>query len=175
MKINFNTYEDFVRNATILWRKGYNRPNLVAKQLYDVSENSLLNTEQSSLDGFTFARETDDGDDFFEENPAQNYNKTMIKYRYTLKATITWGMRKYDKYTEIRKRLMKLGESASQRMELDLTHRFTFGNATSYVNMDGRAVSTTVGDGKALLHSAHTATESTETFSNQIANNPAFS
>ncbi len=175
MKINAAVYPDFVRNAFITWRKGYDSIDLVAKQLYDVSENNLLNTEVSSLDNFTFAREVDEGDDFFEENPSQNYNKTMVKYRVALKATITWHMRKYDKYREIKRALMTLGSAASQRMELDLTHRFTFANNTAYTNMDGRSVATVVGDGLALASTAHTVTESSTTFRTRIVNNPAFS
>ena len=130
MKINSTTFNDFVRNATIMWRRGYERVSLVAKQLYDVSENKLEVTDHSSLDGFTFARRKDESDDYFEENPTQNYSKTLTKYRVGLKATVTWEMRTYDKYREIQKKLEGLGVTTAQRMELDLTHRFTFGTAT---------------------------------------------
>jgi len=175
MKINTSTFNDFVKNATVMWRRGFERVPLRAKQLYDVSHNQLLTTEHSSLDGFTYANRKTEGDDYHQENPTQNYSKTMTKYRVGEKAVITWEMRTYDKYREISRVLSGLGEAVSQRMELDLTHRFTFGTATSYTDKNGVAVSTTVGDGFALFYSAHTVKGSSTTYRNIIANNPAFS
>jgi len=175
MKINTQNFNDMVKLGEVLWRKGYERVGLVAKQLYDVSSNSLLKTEHSSMDGFSFAKRKGESDDYFQENPTQNYAKTMTKYRVGLKATITWEMRKYDKYREISRVLSGLGAASAQRMELDLTHRLTFATATSYTDQDGITVATTVGDGLALLHAAHTVKGSSTTYRNRIANNPAFS
>lgn len=175
MKINTASYNDFVKNALVMWRKGYERTPMRAKQLFDVSFNQRLTTEHSSLDGFTYARVITESDDYREENPTQNYSKIMTKYRIGLKATITWKMRTYDQYTEIRKKLSNMGEAASQRMDLDLTHRLTFGTATSYVDMDGRTVTTTVGDGLALFSTAHTVRGASTTYRNIVANNPIFS
>lgn len=158
-----------------MWREGFERFPLVAKSLYDVRNNSLKVTDHSSLDGFTFARRKTEGDSYFEENPTQNYSKTMTKYTIGLKATITWEMRKYDKYREMERVLRGLGEAASQRLELDLTLRFTFGTATTYTDLDGTVVSTTVGDGLALFSTAHTVNGSSTTYRNQIANNPILS
>ena len=175
MKINVSTFNDMVKLGEVLWRKGYERVNLVAKQVYDVRQSNLLTTEHSSMDGFTFARRKEEGDDYFQENPTQNYAKTMTKYRVGKQATITWEMRKYDKYREISRVLMGLGADSAQRMELDLTHRLTFATATAYTDFDGISVTTTVGDGLALLSTAHTVTGSSTTFRNRVANNPAFS
>jgi len=91
-----------------------------------------------------------------------------------LEDTITWEMRKFDRYREINKLLAGMGEAAAQRYYLDLTHQFTFGNVTSYVNMDGETVSTAVGDGFALFSASHTTT-SGGTFSNLVSGAPAFS
>ena len=73
------------------------------------------------------------------------------------------------------KALRSLGEATRQRMELDLTHRFTFGTATSYTDLDGETVSTTVGDGLALFSASHTVPDSSTTYRNIVANNPVFS
>lgn len=135
-----------------MWRKGYERVPMRVKSLYEVINNQLYVTEHSSLDGFTYARRKDEGDVYYQENPTQNYSKTITKYRVGLEATITWEMRTYDKYREINRVLTGLGEATAQRMELDLTHRFTFGTATSYTDMDGLTVSTVVGDGYQLNH-----------------------
>jgi hypothetical protein len=175
MKIDSSTFNDFVKNAKVMWRMGYERVAPVAKQLYDVSMSQELTSEHSSLDGFTFAKRKTEGDDYYQENPTQNYSKTMTKYRVGLMATITWEMRTYDKYREIKRVLTGLGEAAAQRMELDLTHRFTFGTATTYVDMDGETVSISVGDGYQLFYATHTVNGSSTTYRNRIANNPAFS
>ena len=97
MKINTGTFNDFVKNATILWRMGYSRVPLVARELFDVVNNKLAVSDYSSLDGFTFAREKAEGDNYFQENPTQNYSKTITKYRIGLEAVITWEMRTYDR------------------------------------------------------------------------------
>lgn len=175
MKITTVNFNDFVKNMTILWRKGYERVPMRAKQLYEVINNQLYVTDHSSLDGFTYARRKDEGDVYYQENPTQNYSKSITKYRVGLEAVITWEMRTYDKYREINKKLTGLGEATAQRMELDLTHRFTFGTATSYTDMDGSTVSTTVGDGFQLFYSAHTVPGSATTYRNVVANNPVFS
>jgi hypothetical protein len=36
MKINSATFGDFTKNALVMWRQGYQRVPMVAKQLYDV-------------------------------------------------------------------------------------------------------------------------------------------
>ena len=60
-------------------------------------------------------------------------------------------------------------------MELDLSHRITFGTATSYVDMDGVTVDLTVGDGLSLFNAAHTVRGSATTYRNILSGNPAFS
>ena len=174
-RISTAEYPDFVSNANILWRKGFERIPLVAKSLYDVIENKLSTTTHSSLDGFTFARRKEEGDTYFQENPTQNYSKTLTKYRIGLQDSVTWEMRTYDRYREINRVLMSLGESAARRLELDLTMRFTFATAASYTDQDGVSITTTVGDTLALGSTAHTVRGSSTTFRNIIANNPVLS
>jgi len=52
-----------------------------------------------------------------------------------------------------------LGESTATRIELDLTHLFTFGlQGSSYTNMDGETVSCTTGDAVQIFSNSHTIT-----------------
>lgn len=173
-KISTANYNDFVKNATVKWREGYDGVLAVAKQLYDVSSNEVSDTEHSSMDAFGFARRKTQGDNFFKSAPTQNYSKTITKYRIGEIAEITWDMRKYDRYREMSKALKKLGRTTRDRLELDLTHRFTFGLDTSYTDLDGVTVTTTVGDGYQLFYTAHTVNGSSTTYRNRIANNPSF-
>jgi hypothetical protein len=83
---------------------------------------------------------------------------------------ITFEMRKYDKTREIDKRMRKLGETTAKRIELDLTHQFTFGmSAASYTNRNGETVATTSADGQNIFDTDHTATGTgATTYSNLI-------
>ena len=75
--------------------------------------------------------------------------------------------RKYDKYREIEKKMRGLGESTAQRIELDLTHLFTFGlQGASYTNMDGETVDTVTGDAVAIFSNSHTITGSSTNVDN---------
>lgn len=52
-----------------------------------------------------------------------------------------------------------LGQATAERIELDLTHLFTFGlQGSSYTNIDGETVSTTTGDGVQIFSNSHTIT-----------------
>lgn len=86
------------------------------------------------------------------------------------KSIVVTKWRKFDKYREIDKKMRKLGEATAKRIELDLTHQFTFGmSAASYTNMDGETVSTTSADGQNIFDTDHTISgDSTVTLSNLI-------
>jgi hypothetical protein len=60
-------------------------------------------------------------------------------------------------------------------MDLDLSHRLTFGTATSYTDRDGRTISIAVGDTYQLFYTAHTLAGSSTTYRNRLANNPLLS
>lgn len=60
-----------------------------------------------------------------------------------------------------------LGESTAMRIELDLTHLFTFGlQGASYTNMDGETVNTVTGDGVQIFSNSHTVTGSSTNVDN---------
>ena len=88
---------------------------------------------------------------------------------------ITWEMRNNAKDEEIKNKITSLNHYCPERKELDLTHRFTFANATSYTDMDGNTIDNTGGDSLALVYSAHTLKHSDSTWRNRVANDPVFS
>ena len=83
-------------------------------------------TDHSSLDTQTYARRKNEGDDYWEENPTQDYVKTITKYRIGLKDNITWEMRRYDRYDMMMDTLRRMALSCVRKIDLDLTHRFSF-------------------------------------------------
>lgn len=169
-------FNDFVKNARVSWRDGYNRVDDSVTQLYDVSDTDFQTSEHSQIDGYAYARRKAEGGQTPRGNLKQGYSVTLNQTVIALEDTITWEMRKFDRYREINKLLTGMGEAAAQRYILDLTHQFTFGNATSYTNMDGETISTAVGDGLALFSASHTVTDgSGNVFSNLVSGGPAFS
>lgn len=167
MPILTTQFNDLVKNALVTWRDGYNSVEENARQLYDVVGNENLTSEYSAIDPAGFARRKDQGDRYVEGNPKQGYSLNLTKSRIGLKEGISWEMRKYDKYREIDKKMRGLGESTAMRVELDLTHLFTFGlQGSSYTNMDGETVNTVSADGLQIFSASHTITGGSDTVSN---------
>jgi len=95
----------------------------------------------------------------------------MTKYRVAKDIGISFEMRDENKNPEVVAKLTSLGSMGPKRFDLDLSHRITFCTATSYVDMDGRTIATTTGDGYELAYSAHTLNGSSTTFRNRLAGN----
>lgn len=173
--INTNSFDDFVSNMTIRWRKSYMDFPKRAAQLYDVEDVSVDTGDESGLDGFSVAKRKREGEDFAFLQITQNYRKSWQIQETGGMTKITWRMRVANKYRVMNTRISNLGRSTAKRLEWDLTHRFTFGPSTSYTNLDGETISLTVGDGLALFTTAHTVPGSSITFRTRVANNPLLS
>lgn len=173
--INASTFEDFTSNALIKWRKRFEEFPKVAATLYDVEDVSVITGDESSFDPASVARKKYDGQDFSFLSMNQGHKMTWSVYEIGGEMKITWKMRVGNKYRQINQSIDGLATSAAKRMEWDLTHRFTFAWATSYTDLDGDSVTTTIGDGLALMSASHTITGSSSTFRNAVANNPGLS
>jgi hypothetical protein len=159
MPILTTQFNDLVKNALVTWREGYMSVPEAARQLYDIIGNENLTSEYSQIDNPGFARRKDQSGAYAIGNPRQGYTLNLSKTRIGLRQSVSWEMRKYDKYREIEKRMRGLGESTAMRIELDLTHLFTFGlQGSSYVNMDGETVNTVTADGVQIFSDSHTIT-----------------
>lgn len=107
---------------------------------------------------------------------AQGRSKTMTMYRFGKNVEVTHIGMKFANTSKVITQLTSLADYIPQRMAIDLTHRFTFITATSYTDMDGRTIDTTIGDDTyAVVYTAHTLTASSSTYSNVITGNPVFS
>lgn len=173
--INRASFADFNNNLTVRWTKEYADFPKHASVLYNVESTDVDTGDISGLDGYSMAKVKREGADFAYGSVTQNYRKTWLAYEIGLMTKITWNMRRYAKYDLINRAISNLAQSAAKRMEVDMTHRFTFANSTSYTNTDGDSVTTTVGDGLALLSTVHTVPGSATTFRNRVANNPILS
>lgn len=84
-------------------------------------------------------------------------------------------MRDAGKDQDILRQIINLSQVCPNRMDLDLAHRFTFARSTSYTDLDGITVDTSMGDSLATISASHTLTGSATTYSTQITGNPQFS
>lgn len=150
----------------------------VAKQLY-LTDTVGANEGEIKLiqeyDMSTYAKAKPQAVDAKKAAFGIGYYITIRVKRIGIESEITWEMRRYNKKPEVTAAIQSLPWFCPQRVELDLTHRFTFASATSYVDMDGNTVDLTMGDGLAMASSVHTLKFSTITYSNRVSGDPLFS
>lgn len=180
MELNINSLPDFVRNAEILWNMGADSVQDVARSSGLFKEVSIPmmtgNTREfSEIDLEEYATKKRESDQAARARVQQGYSKTGTLYRVSKDIGISFEMRSYGKYEQIKDKLTNLGKLGKNRMELDLSHRLTFGTATAYTDMDGDSIDVTVGDTLALFSTVHTLRGSSTTFRNRLANNPQLS
>lgn len=180
MELNINVLSDFVANSNILWAKGFMSVPQIARNsgiFKEVPVPQMTGNSRtfSEIDLEEYASKKRESDQSSRARVQQGYTKTGYLYRVSKDIGISFEMRTQGKYQEIKEKLTNLGKLAPNRLDLDLTHRITFGTDANYTDMDGDTVDTTVGDGFQLFYTAHTLRGSSTTFRNRLANNPQFS
>lgn len=180
MELNTINLNDFVKLATVIWIKGFESvtPAMVQSglvKILPISENTGNTREFSEIDTNEYLSYKGEGDQAARGKIQQGYTKTMTKYRVAENIGITYEMRSENKYPEVINALTSAGQKGPNTIDLDLSHRITFGTAVSYVDRDGRTIDTTVGDGFQLFYTLHTLKGSSTTFRNRLANNPQLS
>lgn len=180
MELNTVTLSDFVKLATVIWIKGFESIEPVMQnsglvKVLPISENTGNKREFSEIDTNEYLHYKGEGAQAERGKVQQGYSKTMTSYRVAENLGITYEMRTQNKYPEVVGILTNGGRKGPQTIDLDLSHRLTFGTATSYTDRDGRTIDTTVGDGYQLFYTAHTLRGSSTTFRNRLANNPQLS
>lgn len=103
------------------------------------------------------------------------YSKDATLVRRGNNLGVTWELRNRNKYPEVLRKVEGMAKMVLNRMDLDLAHRLTFAEDTSYTDKDGNTVDLTTGDGLALASTAHTLLASSTTFRNILSGNPRLS
>ncbi len=173
--MTFSQFTDLVRRNWLIERETMER---VAKPLYIVDY--VGNAQGSSkryneVDIQTYASDKPEGTNNAKAKTGVGYQKDMTARSFSMQADITIEMRNQNRYLEVGSYITGLSQFCDNRQDLDLTHRLTFGGATSYVDMNGQTIDTTTGDGLALISTVHTLAFSSTTYSNNVSGNPAFS
>lgn len=150
----------------------------VAKQLF-LTENVGAGEGELKLlqeyDTTTYAKAKPQGVDAKKAAFGIGYYITVRMKRVGIESEITWEMRRLNKEREVTAIMTGLPHFIPQRIELDLTHTFTFCTSTSMTDMDGNTRDLTVGDGLALASTVHTLRFSSTTYSSRISGDPLFS
>ncbi len=180
MELNNISLSDFTRLADIIFEKERQSLNQAARnsglfQVESIPMNSGNTREYTEVDLEEYATVKSQGDQAARAKVQQGYNKVITSYRVAKDIGITYEMRTQNKYPEVVRRLTNLAGLAVNRMDLDLTHRITFGDAVSYTDQDGRTIDTSVGDTLALFSTVHTVKGSATTYRNILAGNPQYS
>lgn len=123
----------------------------------------------------TYARLKPEGQDAKKGNYGIGYFKDMLQKRIALEMPLTYEARTMDQWSRVGEIISGLAETPINRINLDMTHRLTFCDVTSYVDMDGSLVDVTTGDGLSLVNTAHTLAFSANTYSNRVPLDPQFS
>lgn len=180
MELNTISLSDFTRNATIIFLKAMDSVMSPMRQsglfrIEDIPANSGNVRDFTEIDLNEYASIKGQSDQASRAKVQQGYSKTAVAYRIANDIGISYEMRTQNKYTEVVARLTNLATQAVKKMDLDLSHRISFGTATTYVNADGNTVDISMGDTLALFSTAHTVRGSGVTYRNRLANNPQFS
>ncbi len=150
----------------------------VAKQLFLTETVGPAEGELKLLQEYdvtTYAKAKPQGVEARRASFGIGYFVTVRMKRIGIESEITWEMRRLNKKQEVMAVMQGLPHFCPQRVELDLTHTFTFATSTSMTDMDGNTRDLTVGDGLALASASHTLKFSTTTYSNRISGDPLFS
>lgn len=142
-----------------------------------IPEHTGNTREFSEIDTNEYLTYKGEGDQAARGQVQQGYSGTMTHYRVAENIAITYEMRSQNKYPEVVNSLLNAGKKGWNTIDLDLSHRLTFGASTSYTDRDGRTIDVTTGAGTSqqLFDTNHPLAGSTTTFRNRLANNPRLS
>jgi len=173
--VTFPEFTDLVRKE---WVKNQQMYVPQAEQMYmkqSVGKGEGNTKRFDEIDTETFAKLKREGEAVSKASIGTGYNVTMTKKRVGIEIDITQEMRDENRFPQIGALVTNLTHFCPQREELDATHRFTFGTATSYTDRDGEVVSLVGGDGLAIFTTAHTLKYSSILWSNRVTGDPIFS
>lgn len=171
-KLTANADYIFVEALNSLPREAYNSGIF---KIIPVGMNSGDTRVFTEMDDEEYASFRGEGDNAVRADVQVGYDKTVTAEYMAKDIGITERMRSFNKYPEVIRKFTNLGKLVPNKMDLDLTHRLTFGASTSYTDVDGRTVDVSCGDTLALFYSAHTLAGSATTYRTILANNPVLS
>lgn len=144
----------------------------IERQMGEEGETTVRLDEQ---DMSQYAHDKPQGVDARRLEFGDGYYKDIFANRIGSQLNISYEMRVAKRF-RIGEAMKRFNASVPNRQELDRTHfAITFVNVTSYVNMDGRTVDMTAGDGLEPASAVHPLAFSTTTWTNIVPGGPQLS
>ena len=140
----------------------------------DVGESAETVKRIEEEDMSQYAHDKPQGTDAQRLAFGTGYFKEIFAFRIGAQLNISYEMRVAPRF-KLGAAITRFVESVPNRMELDKQHNLTFINALSYVNMDGRTVDVSGGDGLPGVSAVHPLSHSVSTWSNLVPANPVLS
>ncbi len=172
--ITFGGYADNIEKIYQDFLQTYKEESAGFFMSENVGENAETVKRYDEQDMNQYAHDKPQGVDATRLLFGVGYTKSVFANRIGAQLNISYEMRVAKRF-ELSKAIQRFVNSVPSRMELDRQHRITFADATSYVNMDGRVVDVTGGDGLAILDAVHPLAFTSTTFSNLVAGSPVLS
>lgn len=172
--ITFQGYSDNIDKVYEMYFQLYQPESDGLFMTENVGEYAETTQRRDEQDMQHFAHDKPQGADASRLAFGVGYAKEAFAFRYGAQLDISYEMR-VSKRFEIGPAITRFVESVPQRMELDRQHYLTFSNVSSYVNMDGRVVDTTAGDGLQYISATHPLAFSPITWSNSVPGAPQLS
>ena len=149
------------------------KPLFIYKYVPQGQGESIQVNEQ---DFTTYAGDMPEGTNARKGSFGVGFHKQVLWHRYGLEYDITYKMRTTAQWLDIvTSTVQALSKAVPQRINLDMTHVITFGNAQTYIDQDGFVRDVATGDGLSLFNTAHLLAFSPKTYSNVVPGNPQFS
>lgn len=172
--ITFGGYADNIEKVYLEFFQTYKEESAMLFMSENVGENAENIKRYDEQDMSQYGHDKPEGVDAQRLSLGVGYTKSVFAFRFGAQLNISYEMRVAKRF-ELSKAIQRFVTSIPSRMELDRQHRLTFSGVTSYVNMDGRVVDTTAGDGLAVISAVHPVAFSAVTWSNNVPANPILS
>lgn len=172
--ITFNGYADNIEKTYQEFLQVYKEESAMLFMSENVGEYAETVKRYDEQDMNQYAHDKPQGVDAERLSFGVGYTKSVYAFRYGAQLNVSYEMRVAKRF-ELSKAIQRFVTSVPSRMELDRQHRLTFSNVTSYINMDGRTVDTSCGDGLALISAVHPLAFTATTFSNTVPAAPVLS
>lgn len=172
--ITFGGYADNIEKIYLDFFQTYKPESAMLFISENVGENAETVKRYDEQDMNQYAHDKPQGVDASRLSFGVGYTKSVFANRIGAQLNISYEMRVAKRF-ELSKAITRFVNSVPSRMELDRQHRLTFADATSYVNMDGRVVDVTGGDGLAVLSATHPLAFSSTTWTNIVPAAPVLS
>lgn len=169
--LTFAGYSDNIEKTYLDFLKTYSEESAGLFISQNVGETYITKDEIDEQDMSQYAHDKPQGVDATRLEFGVGYQKDILAFRYGSQLNISYEMRNANRF-KIGQAMARFNASVPNRFELNRQHQLGFANVTSYVNMDGRVVDTTAGDGLAYGSATHPLAFTTITWSNLVPGNP---